>query len=503
MTVRSWMKRYNKREAHKAKQNPDRSVGKVYMNKRVFIGSCIIIFILTFALRLYRIDAPLADWHSWRQSDTASVARNFLTFGFDPLRPRYDDLSSIPSGLDNPNGYRMVEFPLYQLISAGLAKTFPLYSIEKWLRFVSIASASLTSILLILLVSRFTDKFTGVITGFVYAALPYSIFYGRTILPETFAVFWAMLSLHLVTKKAYILSAIASGVALLVKPTTGFLLLPVVYALLRNFSFIRIFIYSVISLLPFFLWRRWIAQFPEGIPAYTWLLNSNNIRFKGAWFHWLFAERLGNLILGYWGLIPFSLGVLVKTTKEEGWFFRWLGLGSLLYLIVFATGNVQHDYYQILLLPVVSVYVGKGLAFLLSNRVFSRATSYLLLATSFLFTFAFSWYTIRTFYWINRPDIVGAGRLADQILPKDAKVIAPYNGDTTFLYQTGRQGWPIGFDIEKKLKMGATHYVTVSPTDNDLETKQLASCFTILVRNDRFAIIDLTKPTKACIITNP
>ena len=107
---------------------------------------------------------------------------------------------------------------------------------------------------------------------------------------------------------------------------------------------------------------------------------------------------------------------------------------------------------------------------------------------------AFSWYTIRTYYWINRPEIVAAGREADRLLPKDAKVIAPYGGDTTFLYQINRQGWPIGFDIDKKQAMGATHYVTVSPSDNDFETKDLASRYTVIVRNSTFAIIDLTKP---------
>ena len=154
----------------------------------------------------------------------------------------------------------------------------------------------------------------------------------------------------------------------------------------------------------------------------------------------------------------------------------------------------QGDNYQILLLPVVAVYVGKGFAFLVSNNVFSRAISYQLSAISFLLLLAFSWYTIRTYYWINRQDIVDAGRMADQLLPKDAKVIASYNGDTTFLYQTNRQGWPLGFEIDKKIKAGATHYVTVSPTDNDGETRALASRFTVLVRNDRYAIIDLTKP---------
>jgi len=32
-----------------------------------------IILILGFTVRLYKIGNPIADWHSWRQADTASV----------------------------------------------------------------------------------------------------------------------------------------------------------------------------------------------------------------------------------------------------------------------------------------------------------------------------------------------------------------------------------------------------------------------------------------------
>ena len=103
------------------------------------------------------------------------------------------------------------------------------------------------------------------------------------------------------------------------------------------------------------------------------------------------------------------------------------------------------------------------------------------------------WYTMKTYYWVNRQAIIDAGKFADKVLPKDAKVIAPYNGDTTFLYQTNRPGWPLGFDIAQKIKFGATHYVTVSPTDLDLETRDLANMYTVVERNDTFAIIDLTK----------
>lgn len=443
---------------------------------------------LTVSLRLYKIDRPIADWHSFRQVDTASVARIFVEEGIDILHPRYHDLSNIQSGKDNPQGFRMVELPLYQAVAAMITRTVPAISIELSLRAVTVAAAAGTAILLTAL--------SGVVAGIVYAVLPYSIFYGSVVLPETFAVFWAMLALFLLHRGDkgnrgnwgwIIWSAISGAIALLVKPTAGFLLLPVPYLLFRRVGFslhwfIGVLVYLFIGLFPLGWWRTWIAQFPEGIPVFDWLLNKDNIRFKGAWFHWLFAKRLGELILGYWGLIPFGMG-LMGAGIANGLF----GLGGLLYFVVFAAGNVQHDYYQIILLPIISMFVGRGF-----EKLWKQ--SKILGVVCFLFMIAFSWYTIRTFYWINRPEIIEAGKMADAMLPKNAKVIVPYNGDTTFLYQTKRVGWPLGFDIDKKLAQGATHYVTVSPTDNDWETKTLAEKYTVLVRNEKFAIIDLTKP---------
>lgn len=483
--------------------------------KRIHIVLLIVILIGTATLRLYHLTRPVADWHSWRQADTAAVARNFIKFGFDPLRPRSDDLSNIPSGLDNPMGWRMVEFPLYQSIGMLFFKLVPQIPIEVWLRLVTIAASTGTVLILALLVGSILSPDTGLIAALVYGILPYSIYYGRTILPDTFMVFLAMFTILLMyyyfqTRKLswLVLSACTASLALLVKPVAAFLLLPVGYLFWRREGVsAKLFVYGLlmaaIALAPFLLWRQWITHFPEGIPAFWWLFNSNHIRLKGAWFHWLFAERIGNLILGYWGLIPFGIGLMRAPLKREGWIFRWLLIGSLAYLVVLATGNVQHDYYQILIVPVIAIYVAKGWQLLFDSPFWKRETgefhrlSFVLLTVVCLaFSLSFSWFTIRTYYWINHQEIVDAGRAADTIIPKDAKVIAPYNGDTTFLYQTNRQGWPIGFDIDKKIKMGATHYVTVSPTDADLETKELASKYTVLVRNSEFAIIDLTKPVR-------
>ena len=108
---------------------------------------------------------------------------------------------------------------------------------------------------------------------------------------------------------------------------------------------------------------------------------------------------------------------------------------------------------------------------------------------SVLFILAFSWFEIRGFYWINNPIIVTAGKKANALLPKNAKVIAPYGGDTAFLYQTGRQGWPQGFEIEDKVKKGATHYVSVNPSD--AEVTYVKENYHTIYEGDGFIIISL------------
>ncbi|MDO8451966.1 MAG: glycosyltransferase family 39 protein [bacterium] len=465
-------------------------------------------FLVAFLVRLYGFGKPIADWHSFRQSDTAAVARNYLKFGVDPLRPRHDDLSNIQSGKDNPEGYRMVEFPLYQLIAVSFSHLPIKLPIEAWLRLTTIFASSGVSVLLGLLVWRFVSPLAGGISAFTYALLPYSIYYGRTVLPDTLMVFFSVVSVYCLVRSIdrdewigrwFILSAVAGASALLVKPVGVFLFGPLGYLFLvrpnkRIGSVLAPIVFCLIAFLPVWLWRQWILQFPEGIPVYGWLFNDGNIRFKGAWFYWIFAERIAKLILGYWGVVPLVLGFLVRPEKKERFIFMTWIAGGLSYVAILAAGNVRHDYYQILLLPMISVYVGKGLAYILTERRFIPVIRYSLGGVVVLFMGMFSWYTIRTYYWINKPEIVEAGKAADQILPKDAKVIASYNGDTTFLYQINRQGWPLGFEIDKKIEMGATHYVTISPTDEDGETRDLASRYAVLMRNERFAIIDLTKP---------
>jgi hypothetical protein len=100
-------------------------LGKIvlHIGKLISVEYFILSFILIIGLaaRLYKINNPVADWHSWRQADTASVSRNFISRGIDVFSPRYHDISTVQTGIFNPEGYRLVE-PDFNIFHTILAK---------------------------------------------------------------------------------------------------------------------------------------------------------------------------------------------------------------------------------------------------------------------------------------------------------------------------------------------------------------------------------------------
>ena len=248
-----------------------------------------------------------------------------------------------------------------------------------------------------------------------------------------------------------------------------------------------------IALVPFFIWRIWINNYPSGIPFWQWAFNGDKIRFRPSFWRWIFGERLGHLILGSWGLIPFSFGLL--KSKGKIYLIHSFLLGMFLYVVVIATANVRHDYYQIIVIPAVTMMLAQGT---LSLWGFAQAKQWLArgaLIFSLAMMFLVSATQVRELYKINHPEIIRAGAAVDRIAPKEAKVIAPYNGDTAFLYATNRRGWPaVDSSIDNIIEKGADYYVSVDLASAD--TLQFSKMFATLKKTDKFIILDLHKRLK-------
>lgn len=479
------------------------------------------IVILSLLVRLYKINSPIADWHSFRQADTASVTREFVKHGIDLLHPKYHDLSNIQSGennngKDNVQGWRMVEFPIVNGTLALVLRTFPQIDLVTFSRFASVLASLASLIFLSLICKRVYGKKVGLLAAFFFGILPYSIYYSRVVLPEPFLVTSVLTSLwmyqtYVLSKKAkwVIFSAIFFGLALLIKPMAVFFI--PIYIGLRFKDNFRIRLDDLVTgvlfglnCLPLLWWRHWILQYPTGIPISAWLYNGvgkgtnllpvYKIRFKPAWWRWIFYERLTKLFLGYIGGILFALGCLWATLKKDLFFLSW-AVGGFLYVSVFAAGNVQHDYYQILLVPFVAITLALGcvLGFKKLRSRLNAMISFTIITLIIAASLLVSWNMVKGYYQINNWAIVTAGKEADRILPKDALVIAPYTGDTAFLFQTNRRGWPVGGDLSTKISEGAQYYVSVNYDD---ETNALIKKYAVVESTKLFVIIDLTHPKK-------
>lgn len=475
-------------------------------SKKLEIILLAVILVLGFTVRLYKINNPVADWHSWRQADTSSVSRNFVNKGFDLLHPTYQDLSNVPSGLDNPKGYRFVEFPIYNVLQAGGYELFPKLSLEEWGRLVTIIASLFSAAFLYLIVRKRFGSLPAFLTTVFFLFIPYNIYYSRTILPDPSMVaatlggiyfFGEWLDEENKGKKLlyFILSLILTALAFLLKPYALFFTLPMVYLTFEKYELLfwkkaPLYIFAVISLIPLILWRVWMTNFPEGIPASNWLFNAGNIRFKPAYFFWIYGDRLSRLILGYFGLPFLILGFLRRYKFRDFLFVLSFVVSSLIYITVIARGNVQHDYYQILIIPSISILLGLGAWSLLKPlQLYNKFVSYLVFVVCFGLMIFLGWYFVRDYYNINNPSIIVAGEAVDKLTPKDAKVIANYNGDTSFLYQTKRSGWAsYEKPMPEMIKMGADYLVLANPTSSDM---YFAKFYKIVAKTDQYIIFNL------------
>lgn len=453
----------------------------------------LIILSVALSLRLYNINAPLADWHSWRQADTAAVARNYSQNGINLFYPVYDDISNIQSGQYNPKGYRFVEFPIYNAVIALLHSTFGLMPIEVYGRLITVFSSLIIIAILYWLTLHEVNRTAAIVASGIYAAFPFFVYYSRVVLPETTALAFSMSSVgaaymwtHGKGKSASIflfLSAILASIAILIKPPAIFYVFPVMYLIFTKYRFrlitrISPYIFTTIALTPFILWRMWVKNFPEGVPLFDWLITTantyegkKNIFFRPAFFRWVFHERIQELIMGGYAAIFPILGAVTNTRKSL--LIHSLGVAALLHLLVFQGGNVQHDYYQSMILPGLAALSGLGVSRFLTKDIknLHLSLNYLVVFLVLVFSAAMSFYQVKGYYSYSE-DLINTAKIIGTLTPKDSLIVTDREGDTTLLYLANRKGMPAVTEPLPELKEKGMEYFYTSKSDVAEETKK-------------------------------
>lgn len=471
-----------------------------------------IVLAVALAMRLYNIGAPLTDFHSWRQADTAAVARNFARDGFNLLLPHYDDLSSIQSGIENPRGLRFVEFPLYSAMFGLLYKIAPVIPVEVYGRLVTIFFSLIIIAIMYYFVLKEHSRISAFFAALVFAVFPAFVFYSRVVLPETTAVGFTFIAMLLLyrwnmggSKKKQIalmvLSAVCLSLAILIKPTVIFFGLAPLYFFFLAYRFRLLrqpgaWIYLILALAPFLLWRAYIQKYPEGIPASDWLITKVNtyqgqqvIFLKPAFFRWIFYERINLMIFGGYLSAFFITGLLTRLKRP---FLYFILAASFAYLFVFEGGNVQHEYYQTIIFPALAIFAGIGIGTLLKgkNSFVSPVFVYPVILTVMVLSWSFSYYYKIKGNYTYPEDLNQMAKIIDTFTRPSDKIITERMGDTTLLYLADRKGAPMLYKSLDELKNEGYKYYMTDQKNMITELKDKKE-HPLLFENSQFAFFKL------------
>lgn len=397
-----------------------------------------LLLLLTFLIRAIHAGQPIVENYVGRQVPTAMVARN-LDRGSGLLRPQLDTAPF-------PN-YFVVELPLYECGVVLLKRSTGL-SLEQSGRVLSALATVMAACGLFVLARPREGRRAAFLAVSAFAVFPLTIRYGRAFQPDA-AMLGAVVA-GLACWDRYQSSRrwywLATGWALLalgfaLKVIAAFLLIPLLFVILRRRRAADI-LAAVSTLLPALLWYVWadfLVAAMNGSRASAdnraiWLqllgpaalLKIATLKFVG-WFLFVRAFTPLGAGLALYGLL------MRRGTEDDRLRLRlwWVWGISTLVAMAFLAEKLHHEYYWLLLAPVVAVGFGRSL----DGVAVKHGAAAVVIASAML---VLCGYQVRSTWWTPSEwnDLEAAGRLVSRNVPRDSWVVAP----EALLFQADRRG---------------------------------------------------------------
>jgi 4-amino-4-deoxy-L-arabinose transferase-like glycosyltransferase len=412
-----------------------------------------VILLLGLLLRLYHLDAPTIGRNSWRQSDTAAMARNFYENGFNFAYPQIDWGGNSP-------GYVETEFPLYPFTVALLYKIFGVHELLG--RLLSAVCYAFAIYFLYLLVRKIIDESTALWASFFFSILPLSVYYGRNFFPEPMLIISMIAGVYFLVQWIdherwwqFVLSAAFIALACLLKIVTLYVGLPILYLG-----------YAKYGKRGFLQWRLWLYAAIVILPVAAWYSHAHQILLNGGstfgiweygtdkWGNWnlVITPRFWNSILFQslaerhftWSGFPVLVaGIFLKRrAARERLFDYWL-IALFVYVAIVARGNDVHDYYQLPFLIPGVVFMGKVFSRHFTSLNFKDGKT-VALAICLMGTIVLGSARYYSLMKMENPDNSAVFSLAGIVQQKtepSARIIVLDNRDPTIMYLSHRKGW--------------------------------------------------------------
>jgi 4-amino-4-deoxy-L-arabinose transferase-like glycosyltransferase len=490
-----------------------------YHASKLVIAICL----LAVAARLILINQPYVDHWSWRQSDVAAIARNFLQNGFRFGYPQINWAGDAP-------GYVGTEFPILPFIAA-LCYTFA--GVHEWIgRAQAIILFAVSLPFFFLLVREGFGSTAAVWATFFYGFAPMNIFAGRSFMPDVPSLSLGIIGLYfflrwMEDRKPGLLltAATAISLCLLIKITNIIVLAPLAYVLVgrlcqtpgvsqkRPTIFGSIVLFSAIALVPSAIWYWHAHQIANKFYPHHFF-GAGGIRIESFSWYWHIAQQ--TLVSGLTPVLSVMalLGLFVPQPQDRKYsrLFYWWLVAMVLFVIVVGYGN-RHRWYQLPLVPIAAALAGAACAFIrskVSSRVVAVTLSILLVSSFMISAF---WY-VQPFY-LSSAQLLHAGVELKNVTAPDALIVAADMGDPTIFYYAERKGWHFLEDdaiyngnpddseqaiedLERLRRRGATHFVFTRNTFWWLQSypefgRHLAQSATLIEATPEFNIYKLAR----------
>jgi hypothetical protein len=321
---------------------------------------------LGFLARAATFQAPLFDFHSWRQADTATIARNFTRDRFDPIRPEIDARGmrtdgTVETGLE-----------LMAILAAVAAKGVG-FSTHLG-RLISACAFPFAAVLLY----RFTrDRYgerVGLVTAWIYSfGLPLSMFMDRAFMNESLLALLSIVSLraaqqYVAGRRLHFATLVVASTLLgLIKPPYLVVWAPIAGLFIERHGWRALFRVDLllgvaVNLVAVFLWFRHAhAIFVQNALSFGISNNMFSVETLTSVEYWqvIFSHLSRDVFTPL--VLALALYGLVRSLAMRRWAEGGGAVGFLVYLFVVTEGNRHQNYYQLVIAPIGAVLAGLGI----------------------------------------------------------------------------------------------------------------------------------------------
>jgi hypothetical protein len=509
-------------------------------------GKWLVFFIVLAALvvRLIGIDQPFVDPWSWRQSDVAAIARNFLENGFYFARPQIDWAGNEP-------GYVGTEFPILSFVAALIYQGIGVHEWIGRIQGVFFFAAALPFFFLLL--CRMFGEIAARWATFFYAFAPLSVVASRAFMPDVPSLSLAIVGIYFFLRwleqdrfKWLLLSALLISLALLIKLPTALIGAPLLYLLMsgekfsgqggalspaaagpikdggletaapwtRMFARWEIWFFAVVALVPSTVWYWHAHRVAEAFYPYHFF-GGGGFRIMNAAWSWKIVQQT---VFSSLTPVLFGFALVGAFLVPKGRFtrlFHWWFAAMVLFVFFVGWGN-RHQWYQLPLVPIAAAFAGcacQWAANFLRPSFFAPVPFVLMSGFFGLISYEYA----NPFYRPAAASLQKLGLELNEATAANALIIAATDGDPTIFYYAHRKGWhflgdgvydgnpldsaQIIANLEKLRSRGATHLVFYAGTQWWLDyysefAAHLANTATLVEQTREFTIykLDVSAP---------